>query len=139
MERILDLDEQPPYVELYSHAPLMYMSLCNQRHGCSNSSPKDILCWSHGVQCKIDDIASGLGLYKIKVLGTRGTSCLFAISPDMTPKQQAHIMFDAAKELRAVLGKVCFTSSTDAARLHSSQPSQRVFGHEGHTQRSWLG
>eukprot|EP00775_Hariotina_reticulata_P006217 gene6217-6453_t len=82
-------------------------------------------------QCKIDDIASGLGLYKIKVLGSRGTSCMFAISPDMTPKQQAHIMFDAAKELRKVLAKVLLPDGASLASqitIHAGSYAGGVVG-----------
>jgi hypothetical protein len=39
MEQILDVDAgQPPYVELFTHHPLMFMSLGNQRMACKQVS-----------------------------------------------------------------------------------------------------
>lgn len=106
MDQILDLDAAPPYVEVYAHAPLMYMSLSNQRRGCAAVPPRQLLLWWHDVQCRIDGVASSLGLYKIKVTGQHGSSCLFSISPDMPAKQQADVMLAAAQQLKGVLAQV---------------------------------
>ncbi|KAF8070908.1 Ighmbp2 [Scenedesmus sp. PABB004] len=106
MEQILDVSgAQPPYVELYSHAPLMLMSLCNHRLAAAQATPRELLYWCHSVQCAVDDVAAAAGLYKIKGPGP-APSCLFTVSPDMPPKQQADVMLGAAQQLRALLGKV---------------------------------
>uniref|UniRef100_A0A383VJ83 Guanylate cyclase domain-containing protein n=1 Tax=Tetradesmus obliquus TaxID=3088 RepID=A0A383VJ83_TETOB len=103
MEQILDVDAgQPPYVELFTHHPLMFMSLGNHRMACKQATPKDLLFWSHSVQCKIDDVAAALGLYKIRMLGP---CCMFASTPEMPAKQQAGVMFTAAKRLSSILAE----------------------------------
>ncbi|KAF6264975.1 hypothetical protein COO60DRAFT_1186230 [Scenedesmus sp. NREL 46B-D3] len=107
MEQILDVDAgQPPYVELFTHHPLMFMSLGNQRAACKQATPKELLFWSHSVQCKIDDVAAALGLYKIKMMGHHGPCCMFASTPEMPAKQQAGVMFSAAKRLSSMLAEV---------------------------------
>jgi hypothetical protein len=65
-----------------------------------------VLFWSHSVQCKIDDVAASLGLYKIKTMGHQGPCCMFASTPEMPAKQQAGIMFTAAKRLSSMLAEV---------------------------------
>ncbi|WIA11522.1 hypothetical protein OEZ85_011633 [Tetradesmus obliquus] len=103
MEQILDVDAgQPPYVELFTHHPLMFMSLGNHRMDCKQATPKELLFWSHSVQCKIDDVAAALGLYKIRMLGP---CCMFASTPEMPAKQQAGVMFTAAKRLSSILAE----------------------------------
>lgn len=103
----LDVDDQPPYVEVYSHHPLMYLSLTDyQKQACQQVSPRELLYWCHAVQCKIDDVAGRLGLCKMKIMGQFGPSCMFTISPDMPPKQQADVLLTAAQLLRATLSKV---------------------------------
>jgi len=106
MERILDINQQPPYVEVYSDAPLMCASLVNTRQALAGSSPAEQVYWCHGIQCQMDDIASSLGLYKIKVLSNDNQACLFAISPDMPSRQQAEVMLHAALQLRDALSQV---------------------------------
>ena len=117
MDRILDLNQQPPYVELYSDAPLMCASLVNTRQALVGWSPSEQVHWCHIVQCQIDDIASGLGLYKVKVLSNENQACLFAISPDMPSRQQAEVMLHAAQQLRDALTQVsrCRPSPSSAA------------------------
>jgi hypothetical protein len=58
------------------------------------------------VQCKIDDVAASLGLYKIKMMGHHGPCCMFASTPEMPAKQQAGVMFTAAKRLSSMLAEV---------------------------------
>lgn len=55
------------------------------------------------MQCKIDDVAAALGLYKIRMLGP---CCMFASTPEMPAKQQAGVMFTAAKRLSSILAEV---------------------------------
>jgi hypothetical protein len=105
MDGLLDVDQQPPYVEVYSDAPLMCASLVNARQVMASSSPTEQAYWSHGVHCTMDDIATTSGLYKVKILSESHT-CLFAISPDMPPRQQAEVMLQAAQQLRDVLSQV---------------------------------
>lgn len=106
MDRILDLNQQPPYVEVYSDAPLMCASLVNTRQAMAGSSPTEQVYWCHSIQCRMDDIASSLGLYKIKILSNDNQTCLFAISPDMPSQQQAEVMLHAAQQLRDTLSQV---------------------------------
>jgi hypothetical protein len=54
----------------------------------------------------MDDIASSLGLYKVKVISSDTQTCLFTISPDMSSSQQAEVMLQAAQQLRDVLSQV---------------------------------
>lgn len=100
-------EQQPPYLEVYKHAPLMYLSICNFDFACAQVPPKTWMVWVHSVQAAIDDIATAHGLYKMKAL-MQGSSCLFSISPDMPPKEQAALMLNAAKELLDALSKVGF-------------------------------
>lgn len=112
----LDVDDQPPYVEVYSHHPLMYLSLTDyQQQACQLVPPRELLYWCHGLQCRIDDIAGRLGLYKIKMMGQQGPSCMFTISPDVPPKQQADVLLTAAHMLRTTIAQV-------SAAKHSSEP-----------------
>lgn len=106
MERLLDVDQQPPYVEVYSDAPLMCASLVDTRSAMASSTPQELVYFSHGVHCTIDDVASSLGLYKVKVLSSDSQTCLFAISPEMPSRQQAEVMLHAAQQLRDVLSQV---------------------------------
>ncbi len=105
MDRILALDEQPPYLEVYKHAPIMYMAVCEYEAASLGVPPKDWLLWVHGVQSIIDAIAATHGLYKVKAYA-QGRSCLFSISPDTPPKEQAAIMLGAAQQLLQALNKV---------------------------------
>jgi hypothetical protein len=73
----------------------------------ASSSPTEQVCWSHGVQCTMDDVTSSLGLFKVKVLSSDSQTCLFAISPHMPGRQQAEVMLMAAQQLRDVLSQVC--------------------------------
>jgi hypothetical protein len=70
------------------------------------ATPKELLFWSHSVQCKIDGVAASLGLYKIKMMGHHGPCCMFASTPEMPAKQQAGVMFTAAKRLSIMLAEV---------------------------------
>lgn len=106
MERILDVSQQPPYVEVYSHAPLMCATLANTRQALAPLAPEDAVFWCHEVHSIMDDITFNLGLYKVKVLSNDGHTCLYSISPDMPPQQQADVMLHAAKQLRQALSKV---------------------------------
>lgn len=108
MDMMLDVaDDRPLYVEMYCDAPLMCASLVNTRRAMASSSPTEQVWWSHGVHCTMDDIASSLGLFKVKVLSNDSQTCLFAISPDMPGRQQAEVMLTAAQQLRDVLSQVC--------------------------------
>lgn len=106
MDRVLDVNQQPPYVELYSDAPLMCASLVSTAQGMAGRSPAEQVYWCHGVHCTMDDIANSLGLYKVKVISSDTQTCLFTTSPDMSSRQQAEVMLQAAQQLRDVLSQV---------------------------------
>lgn len=54
MDRVLDVNQQPPYVELYSDVPLMCASLISTRQGMAGRSPAEQVYWCHGVHCTMD-------------------------------------------------------------------------------------
>lgn len=102
----MDVDQQPPYVEIYSDAPLMCASLVNTRQAMSSSSLPELVNWCHGVHRTVDAVANSLGLCKVKALGDDSLTCLFSISPDMPSRQQAEVMLHAAQQLLATLSQV---------------------------------
>lgn len=107
MQMIVDIDQQPPYVELYSDAPLMCASLVNTRQAMAGStSLPELVYWCHGVHRVMDKVAGRLGLVKIKALSNDSQTCLFSISPDMPSRQQAEVMLHAAQQLLAALSQV---------------------------------
>lgn len=105
MERNLELDNQPPYVEVYQHAPLMYLRICDFDAACHSLPPKQWVCWCHDVQCQIERIAAAVGIYKIKAM-SQGSSCIFSISPDMPPREQAALMLASAQRMMQELRQV---------------------------------
>lgn len=107
VDLIMDIDQQPPYVEVYSDAPLMCASLVNTREAMAGSSSlPELVHWVHGVHRTMDEVASRLGLFKMKALSNDSQTCLFAISPDMPSRQQAEVMLHAAQQLLAMLSQV---------------------------------
>jgi hypothetical protein len=98
------------YTQLFTSVlqlQLQYGAHAPPRHCCVlQTTPKELLFWSHSMQCKIDDVAAGLGLYKIKIMGRHGPCCMFASTPEMPAKQQAGVMFTAAQRLSSMLAEV---------------------------------
>ena len=111
MDRILDLDRAPPYLEVYKHAPLMHMSICDFERICSELKADEWMRWVHDVHVQIDNISAQCGIYKVKT-GAQGACCAFTISPDMPSKEQAAIMLNSARLLLKTINEV-----RDSSRL----------------------
>jgi hypothetical protein len=82
------------------------------------------------VQCKIDDVAATLGLYKIKMMSHHGPCCMFASTPEMPPKQQAGVMFAAAKRLSSMLAEVSSLRASCSVLDSTVQHSSSRFTHK---------
>lgn len=129
MDRVLDLDLEPPYVEVYQYAPLMYLSLCDFDLLSTSLPALEWLKWLHKVHCSVDAVATQCGVYKVKS-ASQGGSCAFSISPDMPPREQAAILLNCAKQLLRTMTEVrqpqwAYCSSIPRALLHMDRTRQQ--------------
>jgi hypothetical protein len=136
MDRVLDIDLEPPYVEVYQYAPLMYLSVCDFDLLSTSLPALEWLKWLHKVHCSVDAVATQCGVYKVKS-ASQGGSCAFSISPDMPPREQAAILLNCAKQLLQAMTEVrssleCSAQQNTQADAHNmmKQPHlhQHVFG-----------
>jgi len=84
---MLSVFDQPPYVEVYKHAPLMLLKLSNAEKMCNMLPPKKWVLLCHSVHRKIDAAVAAAGLFKIGA-AMQGMGCLFTTSPGLPATEQ---------------------------------------------------